>query len=279
MPDESDVLVAPAPHLMEIQERAQIDMMIATAKRFPRPDWATIRERMTKVALMDEETAASCFYVLKRTDSRTKEQKNIEGPGVRLAEIATVMYQNIRAGARVIANDGRKVTSQGFCFDLENNILIMAETHRKIVDRDGRPYSEDMQIVTANAANSIARRNAIFQVVPMALVKPVYEACKEFAVGDAQKFEKRRASVFGRFAQMGVKRDQILAALECESIDQITREDLATLIGLGTAIKDGDISIEEAFNVPDEPAAEEGVQKPREKLIAHLEKLKAKGAK
>src|SRR5690606_17376874 len=60
--------------------RAEIDMQIATAKRYPR-SLTQFKESAMEMACLDEETAASMFYVLPR------DGKKIEGPSVRLAEV------------------------------------------------------------------------------------------------------------------------------------------------------------------------------------------------
>jgi hypothetical protein len=118
-----------------------------------------------------------------------------------------------------------------------------------------------MQIVTANAACAIARRNAIFEVIPRALVDSVYEEVKKVALGTEKTLEERRQSVLGRFGAMGVTREQILRMLGKESVESIDLEALELLIGLGTAIKDNMTTIDEVF----EPTKEES-EDPNRKL-------------
>ena len=65
---------------LSVLSRAEIDVQITTAKRYPRSVTAFRREA-EEMATLDEETAGSMFYVLPRAG------KNIEGPSVRLAEI------------------------------------------------------------------------------------------------------------------------------------------------------------------------------------------------
>jgi hypothetical protein len=228
------------PSTLELIQRAEIDQQIETAKRYPR-DLARVKRRMLEFATLDEETAESCFYTLVR------DGKPIQGPSVRLAEIAVACYGNIRAASRIIDNDGRTITAQGVCHDLENNTLIAVEVRRRITDRNGRTYSEDMQIITGNAATSVAFRNAVFKVVPGALVKPVYEAAKSVAVGSASTLAAKRAKVISRLNAMQVDTPRILAKLGKTSIENIGLSDIEVLIGLGTAIKDGDTTVDEAF--------------------------------
>jgi hypothetical protein len=101
--------------------------------------------------------------------------------------------------------------------------------------------------VTCNAACSIALRNAIFKAVPFALAKAIYEAAKKTAVGDSKTLLERRTKGMSAFASLGVKPDRIFAKLEVVGIDDIGLEHLETLIGLHTAIKDGDTTVDEVF--------------------------------
>ena len=277
VPNEPENPLTPvAPAALEVMERAQIDVMIATAKRYPRHEVAKIWERMKSLATADEETAESCIYTLKRWDGQEKKEKLIQGPSIRLAEILTVCWQNMWAGSRTIDNDGHKVTAQGQCFDLENNVRMFAEVSRRITHKDGRPYSEDMQIVTAQAANAIARRNAIFMVVPFALVKPVYQEILKVITGNASTLSTKRDKLFARFYAMGVSKAAILAVLGKEAVESVDLEDLGLLIGLGTAIKDKELSIEEVFTVSDADETA-GPEKART-LQAMVEKRRAEKA-
>lgn len=273
--EESQAALAVAhPAALEAMERAQQDVMIQTAKRYPRPKLQNIRERMVEFATVDAETAEACFYTLKRKNKQGKETL-IQGPSIRLAEIALVCYQNIRAGSRVIANDGKKITSQGICFDAENNVMIAVEESRSILySKSNRPFSEDMQIVTGRANNSIARRNAILEVIPRVLTNAVYEIAKQHAVGDAKSLEDHRAKVLKRFAQMGVSIHQILHVLGREMVEMIDLDDLQILIGLGTSIKDGLLTIDEAFAA--EAPGEEETSAPKQKLAERLRAAREK---
>src|SRR5690349_3214367 len=119
-------------------------MQIATAKKYPR-DLAKVKKKMLDFATLDEETAESCFYTLKRKDRDSGEGKVIQGPSVRLAEIAVACYGNLRAAARITDNDGRFITAQGLCHDLESNTLISIEAKRRITGKSGKTYGDDMQ--------------------------------------------------------------------------------------------------------------------------------------
>jgi len=114
---------------VESMERVQVDMQIATAKKYPR-DIATVKRDIISMATMDEETAQACFYSLPRGGKR------ILGPSVRLAEIALSCYGNARVQTRVIEvvteGDNKHVVVQATCADLQNNVAVCMEKRRAI---------------------------------------------------------------------------------------------------------------------------------------------------
>jgi hypothetical protein len=98
-------------------------------------------------------------------------------------------------------------------------------------------------------------------------VKPVYEQAKKVAVGDATTLAVKRDKLFKRFASMGVEAERVLAALKKQSIESVDLEDLSTLIGIGTAIKEGELTIDDAF-APDQPPQPQPRQGAHEKILA-----------
>ncbi len=219
---------------------AEIESQIATAKRYPR-DIKVFKSKLMAMANLDQETAEGCYYALPRGG------KAIDGPSVRLAEIALSCWGNCIAEADVLYEDDRFIYAMGQCRDFENNVAVRVKVRRKITYKDGKKFNDDMIVVTANAACSIALRNVIFKIVPGAYIKPVFDQCKKTAVGKATSLADRRAQVIKRLTKFGLVEERILAVLNRKSIEEVTFEDVAVLIGLGTAIKDGDTTVEEAF--------------------------------
>jgi hypothetical protein len=220
--------------------KAEVDIQVATAHRYPR-SISRFKHEALALATLDEETAASCFYCLSRGG------KDIEGPSVRLAEIVGSAWGNLRYGARVVNEDSKFITAQGVCHDLEKNIAATVDVQRRITDRNGRRYSDDMIVVTANAACSIALRNAIFKVVPFAVVKSIYEQAKLVAIGNAQTLVGRRTKAMERFAKMGISQERVLASVGKNAIDDVDLDDLQKLTGTRTAILEGTTTVDEAF--------------------------------
>jgi hypothetical protein len=140
------------------------------------------------------------------------------------------------------------LTIQGVCHDLQTNVCVTVETKRRVTSKSGQRFSDDMIVMTGNAGCSIALRNAVFRVVPLALVKPIYEAAKKVAIGDAKTLVERRAAALAHFAKMGVSKEKVFSALSVKGLEDIGLEHLEVLLGFANAIKDGETSIDEVFN-------------------------------
>lgn len=240
---ELETIQTVSPQVVYEQDKAAIDVQISTAKAFPR-NIRRSTENALAIVTIDTETAKTCTYSVPRGG------KAITGPSVHLAKILAQVWGNLRIEAKVVAVDATQVTSEAVCFDLENNLAIKTQVKRSIMGRSGR-FSEDMVTVTGNAANSIALRNAVLSVIPRAIVDKVYNAAKATITGDVSDKNKllvKRKQVFdGLMEGLGLTEKEVLSAIGKASVDFVTADDLVVLIGIGTAIKDGDTTVEEAF--------------------------------
>lgn len=223
-----------------VLNRSEVEAQLDAAHKYRRSVRAFLAEATT-LATMTKDIAESCIYALPR------DGKVIAGPSVRLAEIVASAYGNMHIGARVVDEDDKTVTAQGVAWDLEKNLRVTIESKRRITGKGGRRFSDDMVVVTGNAAASIALRNAIFRVVPKSYVNLVYQKARDCAVGDAKTFAARRGEVVDRLQKIGVPIERIPLRVGKPAVDDIDVSDLELLIGLGTAIKNGDAQIDEAF--------------------------------
>jgi len=250
------------------QDKAVIDIQIATAKNYPR-NVKRATENSIALVTMDKETASTCTYSVPRGG------KAITGASVHLAKILAQSWGNMRIEAKVISVEEKHVTSQAIAFDLENNLAIKVEVKRSIMTRTGR-MNDDMITVTGNAANSIALRNAILSVIPKAVVDKVYNEAKRTITGDVSdktKLLARRKQVLDGFKDTyGVSEAEVLSVIGKAAVDHITADDLVVLIGVGQSIKDGDTTVEQAFqskglNVTKQQLTPEQVEAERFELL------------
>lgn len=222
--------------------KSEIDMQIATAHKYPRSITQFRRDVMDMVTI-SESVAQECIYALPR------DNKVIEGPSARFAEVVASAWGNSRAGARVVNDAGEFVTAQGVFHDLQKNVAITYEVQRRITNKSGKRFSADMIGVTANAACSIALRNAILKGVPKAFWSEMYEGARRTAMGDVKTLPNRRAEAFKLLQGYGVTKEQAFAKLGVKGEADIGQEQLLTLRGIITAIKEGDTTPEQAFDI------------------------------
>lgn len=246
-------IVGNMPNSTELIARAEIDIQIATAKKYPR-QLSKVRSDVLTLATMDEETAGACFFSLPRGG------KVITGESVRLAEILASAYGNIKAAWRPVSVDriNGVVTCQGVCHDLEKNVSSSVEKTRTIQKKRGSDrYDEDMINLAVNACGAIAYRDALFKVIPKALIKPILNQIKEAARGKGT-LTQRVDRIFKRLIEMGKESKisdkdmeaRILAVIGCSKREDVSLSHLDVLIGMGTSITDGEIRLEKAFPHP-----------------------------
>lgn len=257
--DEGPPLEVPSGEALAALNRSEIDIQIATAKRWPR-SLTAFKKSVLEMATLDEATAQGCYYTLSRGYGRDK--KVFSGPSVRLAEIAVANWGNLRCGSRVIAIEDTMIVAQGACFDLEKNTAFTTEVRRGIMTsaKDGkepRRYGNDMIIVTGNAACSIAFRNAAFKVIPQALLKDAYQGARRVVLGDLRTLAERRAGALNWYLSRGATPAMVFAWCGVRGEEEITLDHLADLYGLKTAIDDGEITVKEAMGdlEPEKPRA------------------------
>lgn len=257
-----------------LADKAAVDVQVSTARAFPRNIRRSV-DNAIAIVTMDKETAQSCTYSLPRGG------KAITGPSVHLAKILVQYWGNTRIEAKVIGVDAKHVTSEAVCWDLENNVAIKTQVKRSIMTRNGR-MSDDMITVTGNAANAIALRNAVFAVIPRGAVDKVYSSAIKCITGDltdeTKLIAKRKAVLDGFKDSYGVSEEEVLQSIGKSSIDHIKADEIAILIGVAQAIKDGDTTPDEAFRSikkPTESADRVSEQKEDRRILNHIQNAKS----
>lgn len=260
----SEVEIINSSSALQAINKVEIDTQIATAKQYPR-DINRVLSTIKTLASMDEETAEDCFYALKRGYGSS--QTLIEGLSVRMAEIFASSWGNLRVATRIVGNDGKTITAQGICHDLETNVAISVNVDRRITTKDGRTFSEDMQVVTGNAASAIAFRNAIFKVIPKAVTRKVVNEIKELAIGKTNDLEKRRTAMIKWYNSNNVTTEEVLHHIEAKTVDDIDADMFLTLRATATAIKEGTTTIKETFHQKDDIVEKKKVIKSKNKQV------------
>lgn len=249
----TEVITVSGSDMLEAINRSEIDMQIVTAHRFPR-DIEECKNNIISLAAIDDTIAYNCFYHLERKD-KDGQKSIIEGPSIRMAEIIAACWKNLRVAARVIANDGKTITAQGVCHDLESNVAYSVETKRSILTSKGYTYSQDMQVVVGNAAAAIALRNAICKVVPAVLISSCIKSIQQKALehikkeGVGSQWTQWLGFMQGTYK---LTENDILGYLGRKTGEEVTAEDIQKLAGVYNAISEGTTTVEDVFKKPKE---------------------------
>lgn len=242
--------VTPDASNLSVLVRAEIDSAIATARQYPRQIRTAINN-IEQLATMDEATAEGCIYALNRSG------KAIRGPSIRLAEIIAQQWGNCRVDARVIQVDrvNKMIVAEATFHDLETNSATKATIQRRISNARGQIYSDDMIVITGNAACSIARRNAILAGVPKGVWSRGLEAAEQIVRGSAKTLTERRDAAVKAFAHFGMTPEQVFQVMGVKGIEEIGLDELVTLRGTFSALKNGETTVEEVLGVARGPNA------------------------
>ena len=221
----------------------EIDVQIATAKRYPRSVGTAILNAKSVIG-SSMKIAESCWYRLPRGGG-------IEGYSVRLAEIAVMGWGNIRYGCRVLSADDKFVFAEGICHDLERNVVHQCVVHRRITDKNGKRYRDDMVQGTGQAAASIAARNAVFRVIPRSIIEELADEARRVARGDEKTLPERRKVLVDYFTRgLKVPIENVLAAIDRVKVEDIDLDDMLTLRGMANEIKEGQRTALDVFPPP-----------------------------
>lgn len=222
---------------------AEIDRAIATAHRYPR-HLDVVVKKIGTLACYNEESAATCIYSLPRGS------KPIIGPSIGFANIVLQSWGNCRAASQIVFIDTKQkvVIAQGAFMDLETNAQSIVPVNRRIVDKYGKLYNDDMQIVTGMAAASIARRNAILQGVPRGIWFQIWEQALGIVRGNVETFAENKDKALKAMAQFGVKPEQVFMYLGLKGEIEMTFEHIPYVRGMYQQLRDGAATVEEMFD-------------------------------
>lgn len=238
---------------LEVMERVQYDMQIATAKKYPR-DIVQVHKNILTYIENNPADAKKCYFVLpKGKDKKTGEPNFVEGPSVRLAELILTEYGNMRVATRVLEADENSVSAQAVVQDLEKNNAATKVSKRSIRDSEGRKYPLHLILTTGNAAAAIAKRDAIFDVVSKIFIDEAYRKAKDVAASG--NIPERINKAFEIFAAAGVSEEKLLAKLGKKNKEDLTKDDLGNLVGFHNAIKDGSLKITDFLKEDPKPSA------------------------
>ena len=216
------------------QERAiaEAQGQLTLAKRFPRSMTAAMTDFME--ACNSPDFAATAFYSVPNRGS---------GPSIRLAEEAARCYGNFVYGHRELSRSDGKSEIEVYAWDMEKNnrssrqitVMHVMDTKngpRKLIDQ------ADIDNKIANVASK-QMRGRILALMPKHMIAAGVAAAKRALAGGGEKpLSERIVAMVQAFGRFGVTKTHLQAYLTHE-IDNTTVDELADLMGIFNAIKEG----------------------------------------
>lgn len=240
--------------ILEAQERAAIDIQVATAKRYPR-NLRRVLDNSVVIATMNKATAETCRY------AKPVGNKTINGPSVHLARIICQQYGNIRVQQRIKSIEHKSIIAEAVAFDMETNYAVSVEARRSIVTKSGQRYTDSVIETNAMAILAIAERNAILKVIPKSIIDHVYSEAFKCAYGDLSdnaKLLKERERIFKEFKNTyGAEEADVIKFIGVNTKEAIVAENIADLVGILQSLKDKEITIDELLGRNEPPKTPE----------------------
>lgn len=248
---------APANSMLSTREAQEVQAAVFMAKRFPRDENAAMSRIMR--ACERKGLAAKATYSYPRNNTQ------ITGPSIRLAEAIAQSWGNIQSGVVELSQQEGESTCMAYCWDIETNTReckIFTVKHQ-ISTKNGMKVLTDPRDIYELVANQGARRKraCILNIIPGDVVDAAVERCnKTLQSGEQKPLIDRLRELTDRF--------QKYYSVPLLSIEQyfgyplnvFTALDGQTLAGIYNAIRDGAAKREDYFKLP--KVAEDAPEEP-----------------
>jgi hypothetical protein len=235
--------------------RIENENMLRVAVERPRDEGRVLEGALRELDLVPEEAASAYYSIPYKDEGRTV---HVEGPSIKAAMALARRWGNCTPRVRVDAEDAQAWTFTGVFTDYETSFRVERpfQALKYMKRRDGKvQLLAGKQLEAAfQAGVSKALRNVILAGLPAFLIKRYFQRAKELVAVSTKVPDIIRA-----FKSLGVQQEQLERHLELP-VEKWMPEDVATLRGVYTAIKDGATTAEETFGTGAVGSLPEGPQ-------------------
>ena len=196
-------------------------------------------KNLKKLATVDVNTALSCYYTI------ISEGKPVTGVSVRFAELVVYCWGNITAGARIIDKSERHIIIEGFAKDNETNNESTVQLLQPIINSNGSLMNDSTRTTKSNATSSIAYRNAVFKIIPSAVLHSAETHITNYIIKNYDVDIEKDVTKF--FEEKGISKEELIEKLKLSENYSIDIRQIMFLVGVKNALIEGDSTIEEMF--------------------------------
>lgn len=278
---DAEIVQGAATQVLEM--RSQQDFAIA----HPRDEAAVLARALAELMIAPE-FAQRAYYVIPYKNNKTNKTENVEGPSIKAANALQRHWRNSASGTRVVSEDDERLTVEGVFIDRETNTVVQRQKtvpkfYLDYKTKQPRVLNAQRLAMAIDAGMSKSVRNAILNGLPVWLVDRYFQEAKVIAAKTAGKkkkatkdapIEERFAWLYDQLKKKGVTQKKVEAYIK-ENMDANLSKDeiLGNMIGIYNAIKDGQTTVEDVFDVKkkddkkkSEPSSAGGKVKPGDLL-------------
>ena len=191
---------------------------------------------------------------------------DIQGPSIRLAEVAARAWGNMTYGFRELGRKPGESEVEAFAWDLETNTKAVRQfsiKHWRDTKKGGYALKDERDIYELMANQAQRRvRAAILEIIPGDIIEDAVEECERTQrahVGDIAEAAAKLTEAFGAF---GVSRENIEQRLG-HRIDAIQPAQVINLRKIWVSIRDGMSDPKDWFEMPSGLSVESPPAKPQ----------------
>lgn len=223
----------------------EIQGAMILAKHFPRDYmscWSKLEQACERQSLAKE-----AVYSYRRGG------RQIEGPSINLARVAAQCYGNIRTGMDIVRCDDELVHIRAWAWDIENNAKAsIDDVFAPLIQRKNdngesvwiKPDERDLRELI-NRRGAIAKRNAIFEMLPRDFIDDAVGICKQTMIKGLKDPKSEAKFLIRDFGRISISVAMLRKYLGHD--EEWDANDLFTLRGVYTSINDGNSTRQEYF--------------------------------
>jgi hypothetical protein len=263
----SEVLIPEVLSTNASLERSQTETRASLARQNPR-DLAVVLKNVLAEIELDTDNAASLVYAIPR--KKGGETIYIKGLTIRAAEAVVRYLPNHYLGAVFMPDteEGVDVIGRFADYEINRHLECPVRVHKVEKLADGRIQTVPMDRFFQNlqSAASKAKRNALFQAVPVLFRQRIMETAERIASGAKKgakpaEYKPPVDAVLKEFAAFGIDR-AALEAMIGKPLEKATPDDIASLRGVKTALKEGLVRPEQVANPETEGVPAPALEQP-----------------
>lgn len=212
---------------------AEAQGKLTLAKKFPRDPEQALADMIA--ACTNKALAEVAFY------SYPRGGENVTGPSIRFAEELARCWGNIDYGIRELSSSANETEYEAYAWDMQTNTISSQKftvKHERHTKSGVKKLTDPRDIYEVGANNAARRLRArIMAVIPKAFQDAAINQC-ELTLKSGGIEPGRLVAMITKFGSMGITPDMIAKRIG-SSVDAISGDKFAELIGIFNSIRDG----------------------------------------